>query len=201
MQQPALLLMVKNPIAGKTKTRLARDVGHEKALAMYRILVRYTRDQAAALPEVARYLHYSDHVAEDDDWPADEFIKLVQVGDDLGQRMEHAFDHAFSRGHERVIVVGSDCPGLTTALLAEAFAALEEHGVVIGPAHDGGYYLLGLRHPQPTLFRDMEWSTATVAEETLARAQVQGLTVARLPVLSDVDHLEDWLGYGWSIPE
>ena len=199
MQQPALLLMVKNPIPGKTKTRLAQDVGNRKALQMYGMLLRHTREQALGLTDVTRYLHYSDHVAEDD-WPADQFIKLVQRGKHLGERMAHAFDHAFARDHQRVILIGSDCPGVTTQLLEEAFEALRTHEVVIGPAHDGGYYLIGLRHRQPALFTDMPWSTAQVLEETLARTQEGGLSTHQLPALSDVDHLEDWLSYGWQIP-
>ncbi|THH39721.1 TIGR04282 family arsenosugar biosynthesis glycosyltransferase [Neolewinella litorea] len=201
MQQPALILMVKNLIAGKTKTRLAQDVGDAMALQMYGILSRHTRDQALALEGVTRYLHYSEHVEVDDLWPNHPFIKMVQVGAGLGERMTAAFDHAFARGHQRAIIIGSDCPGLTTGLLNRAFGELEEHDAVIGPANDGGYYLLGLRQPHPELFSDMEWSTSSVLEDTLARARVQGLSVATLPVLSDVDHLEDWLGYGWSIPE
>ena len=199
MQQPALLVLVKNPIAGKTKTRLAQDVGPAKALQMYGILLRHTRDQALGLRDVTRYLHYSEHVAEDD-WSGQDFIKLVQRGTDLGQRMELAFDHAFARDHDRVVLIGSDCPGVTTELLEEAFEALRTHEVVLGPANDGGYYLIGLRNPQPGLFRDMTWSTSSVFEETWARAQVKGLSLYRLPNRSDVDHLEDWLSYGWQIP-
>lgn len=200
MQQPALLILIKNSIIGKTKTRLAQDVGHDMAIRMYGILMRYTRDQALTLEDTSRYLLYSDEVVEADDWPADRFLKLVQVGPGLGERMQAAFDHAFARGHERVVIIGSDCPGLTGDLLRDAFAALEQHEVVIGPANDGGYYLLGLRQPQPSLFTDMDWGTASVFEDTLARTQVQGLSVNQLKTLSDVDHLEDWLGYGWSIP-
>ena len=201
MQQPALIVMVKNPIAGRTKTRLAQDVGDAMALRMYDILLGYTRDQALGLAGVTRYLHYSDYVDSDDDWPGDRFIKLVQVGANLGERMATAFDHAFARHHDRVIIIGSDCPGVTTELLEEALAALTTHEVVVGPANDGGYYLLGLRHPHPSLFTDMAWSTPEVLEETLARTQVQGLSTHQLPYLSDVDHLEDWLGYGWAMPE
>ncbi len=200
MQQPALILMVKNPVAGKTKTRLAAEVGDAKALEMYAVLTRHTGDQVLGLDQVTRYLHYSEFVDTADDWPNRDFIKLVQVGAGLGERMAAAFDHAFVRDHDRVVIIGSDCPGLTTDVLRQAFAALEDHALVVGPATDGGYYLLGMRHPHPTLFADMEWSTEHVLEDTLARARVRGLSVARLPVLSDVDYLADWQAYGWPIP-
>ena len=192
MEHPALLLMVKNPIAGKTKTRLAADVGNERALEIYAALTRHTRAQASALPDVTRYLYYSEYVDSADAWPARDYIKLVQTGAGLGDRMSAAFQRAFDRGHERVVIIGSDCPGLTTQLLRESFAALSHDDLVMGPATDGGYYLLGLRHPQPGLFTDMAWSTDQVAGETLRRAQVKGLRIKELPVLSDVDRLADW---------
>ncbi len=201
MQHPALLIFVKNPIPGKTKTRLAKDVGHEKALQMYQRLQEHTRLQAEGLPDVTRYLHYSDRADNRDAWPNSVFIKMVQVGDGLGERMSQAFDHAFARQHDRVIIIGSDCPGVTTALVQEAFAALLTHDLVIGPALDGGYYLLGMCHPHPQLFTEMEWSTDHVLKDTLARARVQGLRVKQLTPLSDVDYLEDWLSYGWAIPD
>ena len=200
MQHAALIILVKNPIAGKTKTRLAKDVGDARALKMYHLLMQHTRRRRWACrgsPLSPLFRSRERH----DDWPNDRFIKLVQVGDGLGERMATAFDHAFARKHDRVVIIGSDCPGVTTELLAEAFEALLTHEVVVGPALDGGYYLLGMRHPHPGLFTDMEWSTDHVLQDTLARAQVQGLSVNQLIPLSDVDHLEDWLGYGWTLPD
>jgi rSAM/selenodomain-associated transferase 1 len=201
MSSRALIVMIKNPIPGKTKTRLAQDVGDELALRMYGILLDYTRKQALALEDTTRYLFYSEWIVTDDEWAGGHFVKAVQRGNDLGARMHDAFDRAFTDGHDRAVIIGSDCPGVTTASLEEAFERLNDTDVVIGPALDGGYYLLGLRSPQPSLFRNMEWSTQTVGEETRARARVQALSVAELKPLSDVDHLEDWLGYGWPIPE
>lgn len=192
MHSDALLLMVKNPIPGKTKTRLAADVGDERALEIYHQLMAHTQRQARAIEHVSRYLHYSDHVDTHDDWPGRDFIKMVQIGEDLGERMALAFDRAFARHHRRVVVIGSDCPELTTEILRQAFAALETHEVVIGPTTDGGYYLLGLRNPQTTLFAGMTWSVDTVYEETMKRAAARGLSVKALPELSDVDYLEDY---------
>ena len=201
MQRPALLIMIKNPIPGRTKTRLAAEVGDERALRMYGQLLRHTREQVLGLRDITRYLHYSDEVDTEDDWSNRDFLKLIQVGEDLGARMAAAFDHAFVRGHDRVVIIGSDCPGLTTDTLKEAFAALTTHELVIGPASDGGYYLLGMRHAHPELFTDMSWSTDGVCKETLSRARVRGLSVSQLPTLTDVDHLADWKSYGWEVPE
>lgn len=198
---PALLLFVKNPIAGKTKTRLAADVGDEMALKMYHILTDWTRQQASGLTGVDRYLWYSESITTDDAWPPEAYHKKQQVGAGLGERMEHALAEAFAAGHDRAIIIGSDCPGITTEYLTEAFAALDDHDVVIGPALDGGYTLLGMRSLHPTLFRNIEWSTEEVLPVTLQRAADKKLSVKQLSPLSDVDYLEDWLGYGWALPE
>jgi len=198
---PALLLFIKNPIPGKTKTRLAADVGNEMALKMYHVLTDWTREQAAGLAGVDRYLWYSSFINTEDAWPATDFTKLLQQGDGLGERMEHALGHAFAQGHDRAIIIGSDCPGITTEYLDTAFAALDDNDLVVGPALDGGYTLLGMRRLHPTLFRDMEWSTESVLPQTLERAASAELSVHQLPALSDVDYLEDWLSYGWPLPE
>lgn len=198
---PALLLFIKNPIPGKTKTRLAADVGNDMALQMYHRLTDWTREQAAGLQGVDRYLWYSEHIPETDDWPTAQFEKHVQEGDGLGERMEAAFAQAFAAGHQRVIIIGSDCPGITTEYLETAFRALESSDLVIGPALDGGYTLLGMRKLNPSLFREISWSTDSVLPDTLARAEAAELTVTQLTPLSDVDYLEDWLSYGWALPE
>lgn len=198
---PALLLFIKNPIPGKTKTRLAADVGNEMALKMYHVLTDWTRAQASALPDVERCLWYSSFVNANDDWPAEDYQKQLQRGDGLGERLENAFGATFGAGHDRAVVIGSDCPGITTDYLSEAFGALDNHDLVVGPAHDGGYTLLGMRRPHPTLFRNIAWSTKTVLPVTLERAAAKNLSVRQLSPLSDVDHLEDWLGYGWPLPE
>jgi len=198
----ALAILVKNPIPGKTKTRLAADVGNEKALKMYHQLMDWTRDQALGLgDQVTRYLLYSETVLTNDGWPNGAFQKGLQHAGDLGDRMHTAFTTAFAAGHDRAIITGSDCPGITTAYLQEAFAALDDHDMVIGPALDGGYTLLGLRQAAPSLFADMEWSTEQVLAQTLTRAAAAGLNVHQLAPLSDVDYLEDWLSYGWLLPE
>jgi rSAM/selenodomain-associated transferase 1 len=198
---PALLLFIKNPIPGKTKTRLAADVGNEMALKMYHVLTDWTREQASGLADIQRYLYYSNDVNNDDAWPAEDYHKRLQAGNGLGERMEAAFAAAFADGHDRVIIIGSDCPGITTEFLAEAFTALNDNDVVIGPALDGGYTLLGMRSLHPTLFRDIEWSTGEVLPVTLERAAKKGLQVKQLAALSDVDYLADWLSYGWALPE
>jgi rSAM/selenodomain-associated transferase 1 len=201
MSKSALLLFIKNPIPGKTKTRLAGDVGNDVALKMYHQLTDWTREQALGLTNTNRYLCYSDEVTTVDAWSEQDFLKRLQHPGNLGERMLEGFRIAFEDGYDKVVIIGSDCPGIDTDYLNEAFAALNDHDVVIGPALDGGYTLLGMRKFTPTLFSNIAWSTAEVLTATLARATAAGRSVERLKPLSDVDYLADWLGYGWPMPE
>lgn len=186
-----LLIFLRHPILGQVKTRLAADVGPARALAVYRALLAHTRRAATALPaDVAKWLCYADAGPTADEWPADLFTKKNQVPGDLGQRLKAAFADAFAAGHGPVVVIGTDCPALSPELLKAAFEHLRAAtgaDVVLGPAADGGYYLLGVRRPQPDLFDNIAWSTAAVAAQTRARCQAAGLRVAELPPLSDVD--------------
>jgi len=201
MSDSALLLFIKNPIPGKTKTRLAGDVGNEMALKMYHKLTDWTRTQALGLSAVDRYLYYSNEVTAGDAWLEQDFHKRLQHPGDLGERMSEGFRSAFEEGYDKVVIIGSDCPGIDTAYLSQAFAALDSHDVVVGPALDGGYTLLGMRTFTPTLFKNIAWSTKEVLTSTLARASAAGRSVQQLKPLSDVDYLADWLGYGWPLPE
>lgn len=186
----ALLIFIKNPIPGKVKTRLAADVGTDRALSIYLSLLAHTREQSAGL-RADRLLFYSDHIDQQDEWPEKLFEKKIQEGDDLGERMSRAFQQAFERA-DSAVIIGSDCPGLTTSLLERAFEALETHDFVIGPALDGGYYLLGMRSYQAAVFAGIQWSTDEVFPQTMLRIGELNASCAQLPALSDVDYLEDW---------
>ena len=115
-----------------------------------------------------------------------------QGGGDLGTRLTRTFAEHFAQGAERVVVIGADCPELTAADIAAALDALKVCDVVLGPALDGGYWLVGLRAPQPGLFREIAWSTTEVLAQTEAKARAAGLSVRRLRALSDVDTFDDW---------
>lgn len=187
-----LLIFARYPELGKVKTRLAAGVGPEKALAVYQQLLSHTEAVVAPLAvERTLWLAAAPPAGAAPLW-AGTTQRLQPALPDLGQRMEQAFDAAFAVGARRVVIIGTDCPGLSTALLHRAFHALHSTDVVLGPATDGGYYLLGLRRPQPALFQGISWSTATVRRDTLATAQRQGLRVRELPMLGDVDTAEDW---------
>jgi hypothetical protein len=197
--EETLLIFIKNPVLGRVKTRLAATLGAEAALAAYLELLAYTRAVAARTACRSR-LWYSDYIPESDDWPADLFEKHVQSGADLGLRMANAFESAFEAGAERVLIIGSDCPGITPAILAEGFDALRTHDFVLGPSADGGYYLLGMRRYQRSLFEGIAWSSPTVCAETIRRIQTLGGDYRMLPVLTDIDTEADWNAIGGRVP-
>ena len=190
MQKELLLIFIKNPESGKAKSRLAATLGPEKALYIYKQLLYHTRQISQKLP-VALALYYSDFIPAVDEWDSELYIKMVQSGADLGEKMKRAFQEQFTQGYNRVCIIGSDCFELTSDIILEAFAKLEEHDVVIGPAADGGYYLLGMKYLQPNLFQGKNWSTDSVLKDTLADIKQSGLSVALLPSLTDVDEEKD----------
>ncbi|GAA4438288.1 TIGR04282 family arsenosugar biosynthesis glycosyltransferase [Pontibacter saemangeumensis] len=185
-----LLLFVRNPKLGKVKTRLASAVGPEMALEIYLRLLHHTLDVSQALP-VHKLVYYTDRVETNDLWPDDQYQKRVQPQGDLGEKMEAAFAAAFAEGYSSVVIIGSDCLQLTPEIIWRAYIELTQHDVVIGPALDGGYYLLGMNKPHPELFRNKRWSTEHVFPDTLLDIQTLQLSYALLPRLSDVDYVED----------
>ena len=186
----ALIIFIRNPEPGKVKTRLAAAVGDERALASYRELLDLTR-RAALGSEAEKYLWYSHFVDKADGWPESDFRKMLQQGEDLGDRMAYAFETALA-DHDKAVIIGSDCPYLSPVLLDEAFELLDDSDFVIGPATDGGYYLLGMNRFAPEVFQGIEWSTDTVFRETVARIRQSGADYEVLPLLSDVDEIGDW---------
>lgn len=189
----ALLVFLKAPRPGLVKTRLAAVLGDTGAADLYRALAEETLQKTAPLDkEFSRFLFFTPPEAGDEmeAWLPGEAL-LAQEGLDLGARMEGAFERAFERGARRAVVIGSDIPALGRATVLEAFAALGEFDLVLGPARDGGYYLLGLNRPRPELFRDVSWSRPSVLATTLERAAALGLTVQTLSPLSDIDTPED----------
>ncbi len=185
-----LLIFVKNPQLGKVKTRLAATVGDRKALRIYLKLLERTR--AITLPlSFDKMVCYTPEVLADDRWDNEQYQKIRQSDGDLGERMQHAFEHGFAQGYQRICIIGSDCYELSTAVIEQAFEQLATHDVVIGPSTDGGYYLLGMNREQPTLFENKAWSTASVKEATIRDIDQMGLRWFELPTLTDVDEEDD----------
>ena len=193
----ALLIFIKNPVLGTVKTRLAKTTSDAFALAAYRKLLAHTRTVARTF-DGTRYLFYANEITERDDWSVEHFEKRVQPTGDLGTRMRTAFE-AVLKQHDAAIIVGSDCADLRPAHLERARTELNTHDAVVGPVFDGGYYLLGLKHPLPDVFSGIEWSTETVFRETARRLVELERTFATLPTLHDVDYEEDWVRTGWTL--
>ena len=189
----AIIIFVKNPVLGKAKTRLAESVGQQEALRIYQLLLAYTRRITSEV-DATRYLYYADEIWEDE-WSEQIFIKRLQHGIDLGERMFRAFEEVLSI-HKKAVIIGSDCSRLTVDHIHEAFHILDKKEVVIGPTMDGGYYLLGLRHVETSFFENMTWSVNSVFRETLLRISEASLSYEVLPELSDIDTIEDWKRFG-----
>lgn len=194
-EAPMVLVFAKAPEPGRVKTRLAADLGEDKAARIYRQMGRQVVDQLRGGPFRLRVCHTPPHAeSEVREWLGDEGLDFTpQASGDLGRRMHRALETALSEA-PRACVVGTDAPDLDQVLVRNALALLADHDVVFGPARDGGYYLVGLRRPAPELFRHVPWSTDQVLEKSLEAAARAGLSVATLPMLSDVDRLEDLPG-------
>jgi rSAM/selenodomain-associated transferase 1 len=187
-----LLIFARHPVLGQGKTRLASAIGAAAALEVYDELLAHTRTAADGVAAVKTLWLAGEAPASGSafaQWVG--YAPQPQPAGDLGQRMHQAFLMAFAAGATAAVVIGTDCPELTSAHLAEAFRQLATHDVVVGPALDGGYYLLGMRQLVPDFFVNKLWSTPFVLGETLADANRLGLRVARLPPLADVDTAKD----------
>lgn len=185
-----LIIFYKNPQLGKVKTRLAATVGEAKAFSIYLLLSEHTRIITESLP-VKKAIFYSDYIDNEDSWPNELYEKYLQCGDNLGEKMENAFAAGFKGGYKSICIIGTDCLELTSNIVHNAFRKLLTNDVVIGPAKDGGYYLLGMNYLQHALFRNKKWSSTTVLSETLNDLKMLGLNFQQLEPLSDVDEEKD----------
>ncbi len=192
MKKEVVLVFQRNEILGKVKTRLAARVGEEQAMEIYRYLLNKTY---LALKEITVPIttYFSEFIPENPIHSAEN--KLVQVGGDLGERMKNAFAAHLESGMEKVVLIGTDCPSLEGIHLVQAFEALEHFDLVLGPARDGGYYLIGMKRRADFLFEGITWSSELVLSQTLALAADQGLHSSLLPILEDIDSPEDWERY------
>ncbi len=161
-----LLIFTRNPEFGKVKTRLARDIGHQAALDIYKFLLAHTAKICTPL-DTEKAVYYSEEIPNNDLWNATVFQKKKQIGEDLGERMQNAFAEGFNLGYSKIIIIGSDLYDIETKDLEQAFKVLNNHEIVIGPAEDGGYYLLGMKQLYPKLFKNKNWGTATVLQDTI----------------------------------
>ena len=185
----AIIIFVRNPELGKVKTRLAKEIGDEKALEVYTELLQHTHAITSHL-DCDRFVFYTDYINENDLWN-ESFEKRLQEGKNLGDRMLLAFFELFQQGYSKIVIVGSDCPELTSFIIEDAYDKLDSSDVVIGPSTDGGYYLLGLTKLIPPLFAHKQWSTDTVLEDTINDIALLRKSYSLLTELTDIDTADD----------
>lgn len=194
MHKNLLIIFTRNPELGKAKTRLAKTVGDETALEIYKFLLEKTRDISSKVTS-DKAVYYSIKVRENDIWDSSIYQKHQQVGADLGIRMRNAFKNGFEAGYEKVLIIGSDLYDLTSENIETAFDELDKNDLVIGPAEDGGYYLLGMKSLEENIFKNKNWGTETVRKDTLS--DLKDKKVKLLAFKNDIDVYEDIL----NIPE
>lgn len=183
-----LLIFTRNPELGKVKKRLAVGIGDEAAFRIYEHLLQHTVEITKNL-QVEKWVCYSEEIPEEDIWDKDIFRKKLQQGKDLGERMENAFRSGFEAGFSNIIIIGSDLYDLSEEDLKIAFLKLKNSEAVIGPATDGGYYLLGLKSLPSQVFKNKAWGGNSVLEATLA--DLNNLKLTQLEARNDIDRLED----------
>ncbi|MFT6716417.1 MAG: rSAM/selenodomain-associated transferase 1 [Saprospiraceae bacterium] len=184
-----LIIFAKNPVLGKVKTRLAATVGNQKALEIYKELLAYTC-AICSKANANKFVFYSDFIDEQDLWNETKHKKKLQWGNDLGKRMANAFEETLNND-SKAIIIGTDCKELTPEIINQAFGALEYVDVVLGPAVDGGYYLIGMKNLNMNLFNDISWSTSQVLDQTINKMNKEKLSYLLLKTLSDIDTEED----------
>jgi len=188
MKNNALIIFTRNPKLGKVKTRLALSIGDEKALQIYKDLLQHTMEQTQAL-DCDKYVFYDTQIIENDIWDNQLFYKKLQSEGDLGIKMKAAFELLFSIGYQKCVVIGSDLFDLKTKYIEKAFQMLDKKKTIIGPAEDGGYYLLGLKKINAALFQNKKWGTSSVLADTLGHLSIH--QVCFLKTLNDIDTIED----------
>jgi len=199
IERNRIIVFSRLPRPGNTKTRLIPALGPEGAADLQRQMTRRTLatvDRTAALIDCDAEVRHTGGARQEMAEAFGPNRRYVPQGDgDLGEKLRRAFADAFAAGTQRAVCIGSDCPAIGDELLADALRRLADHDLVLGPATDGGYYLIGMNRPHPDLFADIDWGTESVLAQTLARAASLGLRVGRLAELPDIDEpadLEHW---------
>lgn len=185
-----IAVLTRNPVAGMVKSRLAASVGPETALEVYRKLRNHTAEVLRTC-HAEKAVFYSNEIPDEDCFVEIGALSFLQKNDEFGQRMRHTFTTGFSLGFLRVVLIGTDCPDIDAAIIDSAFDALDSFDAVLGPARDGGFYLIGLNCDRPELFVNRTWSHEHVLQETLHILDKTGATFTLLPELQDIDTFED----------
>lgn len=188
MNDCLLIIFTRNPELGKVKTRLAKTIGDTSALEIYTFLLKHTFNITAQLA-LTKQVHYSVKIRENDLWDSKVYSKKKQFGGDLGLRMMHAFAQGFKEGFKKIIIIGSDMYDLSQSDIENAFSELKKHNFVLGPAEDGGYYLLGMKQLKASIFQHKKWGSDSVLKDTLLDLKDESIKL--LAVRNDIDIYDD----------
>ena len=188
MNDNLIIIFTRNPELGKVKTRLAKTIGDESALNIYKFLLKHTEKTIRNINS-DKAVYYSVKIRDKDNWAKTIYQKHQQKGNDLGEKMLNAFEDSFLKSYKKVVIVGSDLFDLQQEHINNAFIALDNNNVVIGPAQDGGYYLLGMKALHSQVFKNKKWGTSTVLQDTLQN--LKKIDVHLLEELNDIDVYDD----------
>jgi rSAM/selenodomain-associated transferase 1 len=196
----ALIVFARLPVAGSVKTRLAKTLGEDFAVRFYRACAEHTFNECrkAASTGMDIFVFYSDEKDKElmKKWTGNDFRLLPQSGEDIGKRMFNAFKIVFDEGVNRAILIGTDVPDISSGIISKALTSLNNTELVIGPAKDGGYYLIGMKKLYGFLFENIEWGTGKVFAGTLDKINMNNLDKKIITELYDIDTEEDitkWL--------
>lgn len=183
MPKQLLIVFVKNLVIGKVKTRLAKTIGDEEALNVYKKLIDITQ-KATQNIKADKHIYFSDNI-DKNLWKND--LKFIQTGNNLGDKMANAFKAGFKMGYQHIILIGSDLPNMSASIINQGFSQLNKHSFVFGPATDGGYYLVGMTNFSPKIFKNKPWSQPQLLNDTLKDITSYFL----LQPYNDIDTFED----------
>lgn len=196
--QQVIIVFTRYPQAGKVKTRLIDRLGPQGAASLHDQLTKQVISSIAPILQTGQaqlQVSYCGATAQEmTDWLGQDIFFTRQQGNDLGKRMQHAFEQVWQQGAEKVLLIGSDCPSIDADIIRSGLNALQTHDLVLGPAVDGGYYLIGLHadfRGYELLFQHIDWGTEQVLQQTIERAERASLSYTLLPKLHDIDRPED----------
>ncbi len=196
----AIIVFTRFPVEGKVKTRLAKNMGNKFAVSFYRVCAEHTFKELLKVKETGSeiflFCSEGNEIEQVMKWAGNDFNYYSQQGNDLGLKMQNAFETVFKKGYKKAIIIGTDAPDVSMNIVQSAISVLNNYSVVIGPANDGGYFLLGFKSKLIDLFSGIEWSTDSVFNSTIEKLNNSKTHYFVVDELTDIDTLEDlqnWL--------
>jgi rSAM/selenodomain-associated transferase 1 len=187
------LVFLRAPLLGKVKTRLSKAIPEDLVLDLYKGFLGDIIDEVSKISKPLLYCYPSNKIDFVSDWIDHKYKVLPQSGDDIGKKMQRAFNETFSRGYKKALLIGTDIPMITGEIILRAYEMLENYDCVLGPSEDGGYYLIGFREDsfETGCFENIKWSTPDVYDDTLKILNKRSKKVYNLPILNDIDTIDD----------